>query len=101
MAAQLAEQLLQIGQRDLLALADGRQGDRAIVLAQGQIDHGGNRKTAFGSETHRKLLKFRLVRCRNAEGFSLKTGLGTVSAPYSDTGTWTRWSPWFILGFIS
>jgi hypothetical protein len=51
-AAQLAEQLLQVGQRNLLALADGRQGDRAIVLAQGQVDHGGDRKAAFGGETH-------------------------------------------------
>jgi hypothetical protein len=53
MAAQLAEQLLKIGQGNLLALADGRQGDGTIVLAQGQINHGGDRKTAFGCETHR------------------------------------------------
>jgi hypothetical protein len=31
MPAQLAEQLLEVGQRDLLALADGRQRHRAIV----------------------------------------------------------------------
>ncbi len=52
MAAQLAKQLLQIGERNLLALADGRQRDGAIVLAQGQIDHGGDRKAAFGGEAH-------------------------------------------------
>jgi hypothetical protein len=51
--AQLAEQLLQVGQRDLLALADRRQGDGTIVLAQCQIDHRGDRKAAFGRETHR------------------------------------------------
>jgi hypothetical protein len=65
MAAKLAEKLLQVRQRYLLALADGREGDWAIVLAQGQINHGGDRKTAFGCETHRKLLVLRLVRCRN------------------------------------
>jgi hypothetical protein len=57
MAAQLAEQLLQIGQGNLLALADGRQRDGAIALAQTQIDHRGDREPAFGSETHRKLLQ--------------------------------------------
>jgi hypothetical protein len=44
----------------VLTLADSSQSDGAIVLAQGQINHGGDRKTAFGSETHRKLL-IRLV----------------------------------------
>ena len=50
--AQLAEQLLQVGQRDLLPRADRRQGDRAGVLAQGQIDHRGDGETAFGGQTH-------------------------------------------------
>jgi hypothetical protein len=54
--AQLTEQLLEVRQRDLLALADGSQCDRACVLTQGQINHGGDRKTAFGGETHGKLL---------------------------------------------
>ena len=30
-----------------LTLADGSQRDGAVVLAQGQINHGGDRKTAF------------------------------------------------------
>src|SRR2546427_4857739 len=57
MAAQLAEQLFQIRQGNLLPLADGCQRDRAIVLAQGQINHGSDRKTAFGGETHYELLQ--------------------------------------------
>ncbi|KAF5292743.1 hypothetical protein FQR65_LT20226 [Abscondita terminalis] len=57
MATQLAEQLFQVRQRNLLTLADGCQRDGAIVLAQGQIDHGSDRKTAFGGETHYELLQ--------------------------------------------
>ena len=57
MPAQLAEQLLEVGQGDLLALADSRQRDRAIALTQAQIDHGGDREPAFGSESHRKFLQ--------------------------------------------
>jgi len=56
-AAQLAEQLFEVRQRDLLPLADRGQRDRTGVLTQRQIDHGCDRKTAFGSETHRKLLQ--------------------------------------------
>ncbi|MCR5881646.1 hypothetical protein LRS03_01720 [Rhizobacter sp. J219] len=56
MAAQLAEQLLKIGQRNLLACADGSQRNGAGVLAQGEIDHGGNGKTAFGGQSHEILL---------------------------------------------
>ena len=62
MTAKFAEQLLKIRQGDLLALADGRQRDGTIVLAQGQVDHRGDRETAFGGETHGKLLVLRLVR---------------------------------------
>ena len=51
-AAQLAEQLLEVGQRDVLALADAGQRHRALLLAQGQIDHRGDGKTAFGGESH-------------------------------------------------
>ena len=65
-AAQLAEKLLQIGQRNLLALADGGQRDRAVVLAQCQVNHRGDRKTAFGCKTHYELLQSGLfVRYRN------------------------------------
>jgi hypothetical protein len=55
-AAQFAKQLLKIGKGDLLALADGRQGDGPTALAQGKVDHGSDRKTAFGGKTHAKLL---------------------------------------------
>jgi len=47
-AAQLAEQLLQVRQRNLLAPADRRQSDGAGVLAQGQVNHGCNSEPAFG-----------------------------------------------------
>jgi hypothetical protein len=57
-APQLAEQLLQVRQRNLLALADGSQRHRSIALAQPEVNHGCDRKTAFGCETHRKLLQF-------------------------------------------
>jgi hypothetical protein len=50
---ELAEQLLQVRQRDLLPAADGRQGDRTGMLAQGEVDHRGDGKTAFGGKTHR------------------------------------------------
>jgi hypothetical protein len=52
MATQLTEQLLKVRQRDLLALADGRQGNGAVVLAQGQVNHCSDRKAAFGREAH-------------------------------------------------
>jgi hypothetical protein len=52
MTAQLAEQLLEIRQRNLLALADACQGDRPVVLAQGQIDHRRNRETTLSCQTH-------------------------------------------------
>jgi hypothetical protein len=55
--AQFAEQLLEVGKGNLLALADGRQGDRPVVLAQSQVNHGGNSETAFGGETHKNSLK--------------------------------------------
>src|SRR5690606_38093041 len=55
-SAQLAEQLLQVGKRNTLALADRGEGHGAVALAQGQINHRGDRKTALGGKTHRKLL---------------------------------------------
>jgi len=56
MTAQLAEQLLKVRERNLLARADGGQGDRTSVLAQGKIDHRGDGKTALGCQTHIILL---------------------------------------------
>ena len=52
MAAQLAEELFEIGQGNLLPLTDARQRDRPIVLAQGQVDHGGHGKAALGGQPH-------------------------------------------------
>lgn len=51
-AAQLAKKLLQIGKGNILALADGRQRDRATVLPEGQIDHCSNGETSFCREPH-------------------------------------------------
>jgi hypothetical protein len=65
-AAQLAEQLLEIRQRDLLAPADGGQRHGAGMFAQREVDHGGNRETAFGGQSHGNLL--------------LKTGFGMAFA---------------------
>jgi hypothetical protein len=50
--AQLAEQLFQVRQGDLLALRDGSEGDRTIAGAEGQIDHCRDSKSAFGGQTH-------------------------------------------------
>jgi sugar phosphate isomerase/epimerase len=50
--AQLAEQLLQVGQRDVLAPADRRERHRPARLTHGQIHHRGHRKPAFGRESH-------------------------------------------------
>ena len=57
--AQLAEQLLQVRERDLLALADGGERNRPLVLAQGEVQHGGNGKTAFGGQSHESGSGFR------------------------------------------
>ena len=54
--AQAAEQLLEVGQRDLLTGADGGQRHRACALAQRQIDHRSNGKTAFCCESHNSFL---------------------------------------------
>src|SRR5450631_1788897 len=57
MPAQLAEQLLEVRQRNLLAPADRGQRHGPGVLAQREVDHGGDGKTAFGGQTHGVLLK--------------------------------------------
>jgi hypothetical protein len=56
MTAQFAEQLFEVRQRDFLTLADGGQRYWARVLAQCQINHGGNRKSTLGGEAHDKIL---------------------------------------------
>jgi hypothetical protein len=48
MTTQLAEQLLKIRQRNLLALADARKGNGPLMLTHREVNHGGNCKTAFG-----------------------------------------------------
>jgi hypothetical protein len=52
MPAQPPEELLQVGQRDALALANGSERDGALFLAEAEIDHGGNGKTTFGGKSH-------------------------------------------------
>ena len=47
-APQLVEQLLEIGERNLLALADGVKFDCAAGGVHSQIQHGGYGKAAFG-----------------------------------------------------
>src|SRR5476651_2392097 len=51
-AAQLAEKLLEVRKRDLLALADPGKGDRARGAMERQIEHRGHRETSFGRESH-------------------------------------------------
>src|SRR6185436_16702202 len=55
-APQLAEELLEIGKRDVLTLADRRERNRAAVLAHRQVDHRGHCEPAFGSESHMLLI---------------------------------------------
>ena len=51
-AAQLAEQLLEVGQGNMLALADTRKRHRALLLAQCQVNHRRDGETAFRGESH-------------------------------------------------
>jgi hypothetical protein len=55
-ATKFAKQLLKIRQGNFLALADGSQSDWASMLAKCQINHGSDRKSTFGGETHDKIL---------------------------------------------
>src|SRR5205814_3678017 len=73
-AAQLAEELLEIGKRNVLALADRRERHRAAVLAQRQIQHRGDRKPALGREFHAGLweypinmVKYTLIRPKQSD----------------------------------
>ena len=50
--AQLAEQLLEIRQRDLLALGDGSQRHRTAHPVQGDVNHRGNGEASFRGEAH-------------------------------------------------
>src|SRR5947209_2846053 len=51
-AAELAEELLQVGKRNTLALADGCERHGTAGLAHRQVDHCGNGKPALRSESH-------------------------------------------------
>jgi hypothetical protein len=51
-AAQFAEQLLQIGQGDSLPVGDAGKGHGAGVLPQCEIDHRRHRETSFGRQSH-------------------------------------------------
>ncbi|KAF7962963.1 hypothetical protein AWV80_15515 [Cupriavidus sp. UYMU48A] len=52
MPAQLAEQLLQVGQRDLLTLADASERDGTLILAHSQVDHRSHSEAAFSGQSH-------------------------------------------------
>ena len=52
MATEFAKQLLEVGQGDVLALADTRKRHRALLLAQCQVNHRRNGETAFRGESH-------------------------------------------------
>ena len=49
MLSHFAENLLEVGDGDVLALADSSQGHRSSVLAKPHIDHGCYCKAAFGT----------------------------------------------------
>jgi hypothetical protein len=56
MLTQFAKELFQVGQRNLMACADGGQRYRSAVFSQSDIDHGSDCKSAFGAQTHGGLL---------------------------------------------
>jgi hypothetical protein len=60
-APQFAKQLLKVRKGNLLALTDGGKCYRSVALAQTQIYHCSDRKTAFGGESHCILLQSKLV----------------------------------------
>jgi hypothetical protein len=47
--AHFAENLFEVGDRDVLALADGSEGYGAKMLAKPHVNHGGHGKTTFGT----------------------------------------------------
>src|SRR6266851_4977887 len=70
-AAKLAEELLEIRERDLLPVADARERHRALPAVQGEVEHRGDCETPLGREPHgrsfgkprrypRNLLKYRI-----------------------------------------
>jgi hypothetical protein len=59
--AQFTKKLFQIRQRYLLTLTDGRKRHGPTVLAQAKVNHCCDRESAFGRESHNKLLKVGLT----------------------------------------
>jgi hypothetical protein len=57
MAAQATEQLLQVGQGNLLALADAGERHRSVVLAKCDVDHRRDREAPFSRQSHREYHK--------------------------------------------
>ena len=63
-AAQLAEQLLQVGQRNLLALGHAGQRHRALRAVHRDVDHRRDGESSFGGQAHgRSLAGVALVGC--------------------------------------
>lgn len=60
-AAQLAEQLFQIGKGDVLPFADGAELNGTILGIHGQIDHCCYGKAAFGGQSHGVVCLFGLL----------------------------------------
>src|SRR5690606_5607678 len=58
MTAQLAEQLLEIGKRNILPLTNCRKRHRPALLTQCEIDHRSDGKTALGGQTHDGSLQY-------------------------------------------
>src|SRR5690606_1802288 len=52
MTTQFAEELLEIRERNILALTDRRERYRTAVLPHGQVDHRGNREAPLSCEPH-------------------------------------------------
>src|SRR5438094_6298691 len=57
--AQLGEELLEIGQRNLLPRGDVGERHRPLAAALGEIDHRHDRVAAFGAELHGSALAAR------------------------------------------
>ena len=52
-AAELGEELLEIGERDLLTLGDVGEGDRLAAAVRGEVDHRHDGVASLGAELHR------------------------------------------------
>src|SRR5262249_11761818 len=90
--AQLAEQLLQVRERDALALADAGEGHRALPPVHGEVEHGGGGETSFGRESHMSLRSY--VNTRQYPMNALKYRISDNSnQPLFTTRGSCRWGP--------